>query len=98
MRKVAVGAASAAKAAPNGPRNEPMTRTGWITIAVPAELHDQMKALVPARAKSVSAYAQFWLRLGILIDRAMQDVPANGSLAKRVIEVLQVLEKGEPEN
>lgn len=91
------GAAQRAEAAPSGPGPENMTRTGWITIAVPAELYEGMKRLVPARAKSVGAYAQFWLRLGVLIDNAMTRIGPGESVTQRVIDVLQAMEGADAE-
>jgi hypothetical protein len=93
------GARQLAEAARRQPGETSMSRPGWTTVAIPTELYDDVKARqIPRNAKSVQSYVQFWVRVGMLVDQALADIPCDAKPSERVaaaLERLQALRDGE---
>lgn len=83
------GAARTGAAARRGPGEEQMSRQEWKTVSLAKPLYAEIQEhRVPNHSKSVQAYVHHWVRIGLMVDAAMDSVDDKTSLAERLLELL----------
>lgn len=78
---------------PRAPGVTKMARKGWATIAIPDDLHAQdRRKHVLGHGRFVQGYVQFWVQIGLLIDRVFEGAPDHEGILRRVLQGLKALE------
>lgn len=71
-----------------GPGSEKLSRAGYKTVSLQAELYERIQDQLPKHAKSVQAYVTFWCRVGVIIDDALDQELPGSELVTKVMEAL----------